>query len=139
MPASILSHPGSYTVHGRISDKDGGYTQLHHHDSGQQCRADREPARLSANVNEGTLYTQTGSFVDPGGGPETWTATVNYGDGSGVQPLTLNTNKTFTLNHTYATSGPDTVTVTVDDSYGGVGTAQIMVNVAATTFQVTSV
>jgi len=39
------------------------------------------------------------TFTDPGA--DTWTANVNYGDGSGVQPLVL-TGKTFSLSHVYA-------------------------------------
>ena len=43
---------------------------------------------MPANVtlNEGDTLTATGSFTDPG--TNIWTATVDYGDGSGVQPLT---------------------------------------------------
>ena len=53
--------------------------------------------------------SSSGSFTDPGA--DTWTATVDYGDGSGVQALTL-TDKTFNLSHTYADNGSYTVTVT---------------------------
>ena len=66
-----------------------------------------------ASVNEGALFTRSGSFTDPDS--DTWTGTVSYGDGSGVQPLTLNADKTFDLSHTYADNGPFTVTVTVND------------------------
>ena len=48
--------------------------------------------------------------------PTTVTATVDYGDGGGQQPLTLNTGTTFALNHTYATPGVKTVTVEVTDA-----------------------
>ena len=135
VPASILNHPGNYTIHGRIIDKDGGFTDyfttIHVNDVTPIVNL---PS--SANVNQNTLFTQNGSFVDPG--TETWTATVDYGDGSGVQTLTLNPNKTFTLSHTYASVGADIVTVSVTDQYGATGTAQMTVNVVPTTFQVTS-
>ena len=40
-------------------------------------------------VQQGTLLTRTCSFTDlPGDGP--WTATVNYGDGNGIQALVVN-------------------------------------------------
>ena len=68
-------------------------------------------------VDEGSVFAQSGSFTDPGA--NTWTATVNYGDGGGVQPLVLNANKTFALSHTYADNGSFTVTVTVTDDDGG--------------------
>jgi hypothetical protein len=76
-------------------------------------------AGSDATITAGSTFTSAGSFVDPGA--DTWTATVNYGDGTGVQPLTLNPNKTFALSHSYARAGTYTVTVTVTDDDGGSG------------------
>jgi hypothetical protein len=83
-----------------------------------------------ANVDPtlGTTFTRTGSFADPGA--DTSTARVNYGDGTGDQPLALNPDKTFVLNHTYAGIGTFPVTVTVTDEDGGVGTDTVAVTVA---------
>ena len=50
-------------------------------------------------VDEGSAFIRSGSFTDPGA--DNWTGTVDYGDGSGVQPLTLKSDKTFDLSHTY--------------------------------------
>ena len=74
----------------------------------------------------GETYAADGSFTDPGA--DTWTATVNYGDGSGDQPLSL-TGMTFHLSHAYPAGqpGPFTVHVTVRDDDGGVGAAQATV------------
>ena len=58
-----------------------------------------------------------------------WTASVDYGDGSGIQPLALKANKTFTLNHLYADSGLYTVTVTVTGEAGSTGSAVMQVTV----------
>jgi len=84
-----------------------------------------------AAIDEGDTFTRTGWFTDPGTG-DTWTATVDYGDGSGEQPLTLNADKTFDLNRLYSSQGVYTVTVTVTDDDGGVGsdTATVTVNPA---------
>ena len=63
-----------------------------------------------------------------------WTATVNYGDRSGTQPLDLNTDKTFVLEHLWAPGSYD-VTVEVTDDAGATGTLVIHVvvsNVAPT-------
>jgi PKD repeat protein len=73
----------------------------------------------------GMLFSQGGSFTDPGA--DSWTATVNYGDCSGVQSLALNEDKTFALSHNYARSGTYTVTVTVSDDDQGVGTDTVIV------------
>src|SRR5262249_28877296 len=59
----------------------------------------------------------------------TWTATVDYGDGSGAQPLTLNADKTFYLRHTYQKPGVFALAVTVTDKDGGVGTGTLHVTV----------
>jgi hypothetical protein len=82
-----------------------------------------------APMVEGQAVSARGSFADPRSN-DSWTATVDYGDGSGPKPLALNTDKTFLLNHAYSTYGSYTVTVTVNDGHGGVGTAQKLVNVA---------
>jgi hypothetical protein len=78
-------------------------------------------------IGEGSTFTSSGSFADPG--TETWTATVDYGDGSGVQPLALNPDKTFDLNHFYGVGGNYTVTVAVTDSHGASGSDTASVTV----------
>ena len=40
-------------------------------------------AGADATINEGGTFNSTGAFADPGT-LDTWTATVNYGDGSGT-------------------------------------------------------
>ena len=68
-------------------------------------------------VQQGTLFTRTGSFTDPSGdGP--WTATVNYGDGTGTQPAGAEWPINFTLSHTFANAGTFLTTVTVTNSAG---------------------
>lgn len=71
---------------------------------------------LDAIVNEGEVFARSLSFVDPDSS-DSWTATVDYGNGSGEQPLPL-TGKDFELAHTYADNGDYVITVTVTDSYG---------------------
>ena len=62
-------------------------------------------------IGPGTTVTRTGSFADPGA--DTWTASVDYGDGSGPHPLALNPDKTFALGHTYSQPGSFAVAVWV--------------------------
>ena len=68
-----------------------------------------------ATIKEATNYSAGGSFSDPGG--QGWTATVNYGDGSGVQPLSLN-GTSFNLSHSYADGCACNTVVIVTDSSG---------------------
>ena len=49
----------------------------------------------------GKAWSLDSSFRDPGT-DETWTAAVDYGDGSGSQPLSLAVDKSFVLGHIYA-------------------------------------
>jgi len=83
-------------------------------------------AGADASIDEGSLFTRGGSFTDPGA--DSWTATVDYGDGAGAQALTL-TGKTFSLSHTYVDNGVYTITVQVTDDDGGVGSDQVQVTV----------
>mgnify|MGYP000948042177 CR=1 FL=1 len=78
-------------------------------------------------LDEGGLFTRSGTFTDPG--TDTWTAAVDYGDGSETQPLTLDSGKTFDLSHVYADNGVYTVTVTVWDDDGGIGSKSFTVTV----------
>src|SRR5205085_4859094 len=67
-----------------------------------------------ATILSGQSYSASGSFTDAGA--DSWTATVNYGDGSGVQPLALS-GKTFALAHQYNGFGTFTVTVAITDDH----------------------
>lgn len=84
-------------------------------------------AGANATLNEGDTFIGVGSFADPGA--DTWMASVDYGDGSGIQPLALNPDKTFSLSHAYADNGDYVVTVTVADEDGGSGFGALTVTV----------
>ncbi len=68
-------------------------------------------------------YKGSGSFTDSDVSSDTFTATVNYGDGSLTQTLKLGSGGTFKLAHSYGILGSYTVTVTVTDNHGRYGTA----------------
>jgi hypothetical protein len=75
------------------------------------------------------LFSGTGSFSDNDLAADTFTATVNYGDGTGTQPLALSGSR-FTLSHNYPAlpllkAYTVTVTITDDDGVQGVGTATV--------------
>lgn len=103
---------GSHTIKGRIFDEDGGYDTYSAAVEVENV-APSVDAGTDHTIDEGATFDSSGSFADPGG--DTWTATVNYGDGSGDQRLTVGADKTFSLSHEYADDGAYVVTVTVDD------------------------
>lgn len=83
----------------------------------------------NATLNEGDIYFASSSFTDSNPNATSWTATVDYGDGTGVQNLLLS-GQNFTLSHQYKDEGKYTVTVSITDNQGatGTGTATVTVN-----------
>jgi Tol biopolymer transport system component len=89
-------------------------------------------AGLDKTANEGSAYTSSGTYAEPDG--DAVTGTVDYGDGTPVQALTLSAG-TFPLSHTYVENGSYTVTVKIVDEVGATAfdTALVtVVNVAPT-------
>jgi hypothetical protein len=72
------------------------------------------------------VLNRTGSFTDPGA--DTWTAMVDYGDGTGLHTLILRGHD-FLLHHKYGHPGTYHVVVTVTDDDGAVGTDAFTVTV----------
>ena len=68
-------------------------------------------------VNEGTAFNRSVSLFDPAASD--WSAsTVDFGDGTGVQPLVVSSTGVFNLNHVFDDSGSYTITVTIVDDIG---------------------
>jgi len=79
-------------------------------------------------IDEGATFSRAGSFTDSDP-VDSWSATVDYGDGSGLSALTLNPNKSFDLSHAYANAGVYPVEVIVEDSGAATGTGTFSVTV----------
>jgi chitodextrinase len=79
-----------------------------------------------ATLITGEQYQTSGHFADPG--LDSWSASVDYGDNSGIQPLSLS-GSGFSLQHVYNAAGQFTVAVTVADDGGKQGSAVATVNV----------
>lgn len=128
-PSHIYAQDGDYTATLTVTDNDGltgTTTSVVHVENVAPILGTITGARFPT----GGTYTASGSFEDPGS--DAWTATVDYGDGSGVSALSL-AGKTFSLSHTYAAPGTFTVTVRVrDDHTDAVGTSTVSVLAAPT-------
>jgi len=121
---------GDYIVNVTVTDKDGGAgsdTVAVKVNGANVNVAPVVNAGPDATITKGSTFSQSGSFTDPDS--DTWIATVNYGDGSGIQSLSLNADKTFVLSHTYADSRDYIVNITVTDKDGGTGSDTVTVKV----------
>jgi acid phosphatase len=78
-------------------------------------------------LRAGQTLRRFGSFTDTG--LDSWSATVDYGDESGLQSLPLRPDNHFLLEHQYQQPGVHLVRVSVFDDDGGVGTAVLAVKV----------
>jgi len=123
-PSHVYADNGTYTVTLRVSD--GELDAVATTAAEITNVAPMVDAFAGASLLAGDSYSASGSFTDAGA--DTWTATVDYGDGSGPHPLELSGNS-FSLSHAYAVGGAFTVTVAVRDDDGDVGTAQATVTV----------
>ena len=98
---AALSHVyldnGTYEVALSLIDADG----YSYRDSLKVTVSNVSPTvKLSKSRIESRGWIEvTGSFADPGA--DTWTGTIDFGDGGGPQPLSLNADKTFRLGHSY--------------------------------------
>jgi DNA/RNA endonuclease G (NUC1) len=66
----------------------------------------------NGSLNVGATYTAAGTFSDPGA--DTWTATVNWGDGSAPEVVAL-PGRSFSLTHIYTAAGSYTVSIDIAD------------------------
>ena len=80
---------------------------------------------------EGSSLSFSFACSDPGTA-DTWTATVDWGDGSGVASLSSVTcnSVSFGVSHTYADNGSYTVTLSVTDDDGDTGSHSASASVA---------
>jgi hypothetical protein len=133
----LLDHlyaPGAYDLTVAVSDDAGATgTLVIHVVVNNLAPTVNLPSSLSFAFTR--TLDASGSFTDPGSGStETYSATVNYGDGTGAQSLVL-AGGSFALHHTYAEAGTYTVAVTVSDSNGGSTTATMVVGVGGYSYE----
>ncbi|HEX3478734.1 MAG TPA: DNA/RNA non-specific endonuclease [Kofleriaceae bacterium] len=111
---------GVYTISVTVTDNDGLTDNIQVSASVANVAPAIAPF-AGAMLLPAETYAASGSFTDPGMDP--WTATVDYGDGSGPTPLALS-GTSFALSHTYRAAGVFTVTVAVSDDHATTAASQ---------------
>jgi hypothetical protein len=106
-PQHTYASYGSYAVTLTVSD--GTRETIAHFNVGVH---DVRPHIAFFSAGHAAHFQASSSFTDPGA--NTWSATVDYGDGGGPHALALS-GKTFNLDHTYSSPGTYYVTTHVDD------------------------
>jgi len=136
----VYADNGSYTVTVTVTDDDGAPTS----DQFTVTVLNVAPtvqAGADQTVDEGDLVSLNPATFNDLGTLDTYTATVNWGDGTLVDTGTVaespfgppgsiaGADGTVSASHTFADNGTYTVTVTVTDDDGGVGTDTLTVTV----------
>ena len=143
VPADITAHPGTYTIHGRISDSLANYTDYTTQITVADVAPDVTVVGPDQPVSDGTVVSlgSAAGFTWNGystpGHAETFTAMVNWGDGT-TTPAAITitslpgeaTSATLAATHRFA-PGNYTVSVSVEDAYGSTGSASFKVLVGA--------
>jgi PKD repeat protein len=115
----LYNTPGTYDVVTTISDGTGGTVV----GSRQVLVTDRSPSNVTVTASQPTVregldvFAATGSFSDLSGSDDSWTAVASYDGGLSV-PITVNPDKTFSLQHVFPHGSTHTVQVTVTDQFG---------------------
>jgi len=81
-------------------------------------------------LNEGETFSGASTIVV--NSSRTWTATVDYGDGSAPETVTAASNEQFELEHIYGDNGEYVLTVTADDQNGDQVSKNIVVTIKNT-------
>ncbi len=117
---------GSYTVSGRIFDKDDGYTDY----STDVVVRNVAPTIAGASLTGGSgvaclpgnAVSLDFTWTDPAGENDTYSYDVDWGDGSGHDSATGQVSPVTGLSHTYG-AGAFTITIVVSDEDGGTSDA----------------
>ena len=127
---------GTYTVYGRVIDKDGGFNDYSTSvtvNNAAPAAGVSGPASLGrGGAGNFTFTASDPSAVDQAAG---FTFTIDWnGDGSDIQ--VVNGASGLVVAHAWATVGARTIKVTATDKDGGIG-SQAMMNVSVSAVQVT--
>jgi hypothetical protein len=124
-PGHVYKNLGTYTATVTVSDWNGGTAT-----ASTVVNVPNDPPAITSvaspgPVNTGAATAVSASFTDRGQTvtAETYTCTVDYGDGSGPRAGAITAARCVGPGHVYARAGTYATTVTVADSNGGVSSA----------------
>ena len=124
-PAHVYADNGTYPVVVAVTDKNGGTgSKSANHLVDNVAPTVDMPTVTPEPSAEGSAATASATFSDPGS-VDTFTCTVDYGDGSGTQPGTVNGSSCSGAVHVYADNGTYPVVVAVTDKDGGTGSKSV--------------
>jgi hypothetical protein len=130
-PAHVYTGFGPFTVEVFVFDSNGASSW----DSTTYSPLNVSPVVSAYGLvsfgQSGADYGSSVIFTDPGAGPgqpaETYTCTIDYGDGSGTRAGVISGSICTDQHHAYASKGTYTYLATVTDSNGATGTFSIPV------------
>lgn len=112
---------GTFTVKGRVYDKDGAGTTY-----STSIVVNNVPPTVVAgftavSVNCQTMATLTIDPADAGANDSPWKVNIAWGDGTTEPEITRSSLDTFTVTHVYVSPGAYNATVSVADKDNGIG------------------
>ena len=128
-PVHDYAHPGTFTVSLAV---DRGYGSLGTNTATvvvANVAPVVTPVYVPTSAQSGVNWSASVAFTDPGLGLETYSCTVDYGDGGGAQAGVISGNTCTGLSHSYTAKGSYTLVATVADSSGGSGTYSVAIAV----------
>lgn len=81
-------------------------------------------------IGDGSVLSIDGIVEDPDS--SVWTAKVDYGDASRLEPVSINADRSFSLNHDYKEAGAYDVILTITDGEGAQTSVTISVDIETT-------
>jgi hypothetical protein len=114
---TAVDGPATLNVAGKVKDKDGGVSEYPGSVTVDNVAPTINTLVAGSAASCGSAISLTINFSDSAGVNDTYSASINWGDGNTSTPTGISSG--YVASHTYATAGQHTATVTVSDEDGG--------------------